>query len=169
MTDQDPPGGPAERTVGGFDRPARVWVLGLFGAGGVAAGLLLPRLAGWAADLPWVPFQGPLELIGSFDRSWLTWGWPVGGLVAGLLFAGYVIADSPVLRIGPAEVEVRRRGRVERVVPRDVVDAVYRRRSHVVMENRTGRTLFDDDVEGDARSVRDAFLAAGWPWEGRLD
>ncbi|MQA32955.1 YqeB family protein [Modestobacter roseus] len=160
--------GPTERTVGGFDRPARAWVLSLFGAGGAAAGVLLPRLAGWAADLPWVPFQGPLELIGSLE-TWPAWGWPAGGLVVGLLFAGYVIAVSPVLHVDPAEVEVRRRGRVERVVPRDAVDAVFRRGSHLVIENRAGRVLFDDDVEGDADLVRDAFLAAGWPWEGPRD
>ena len=46
-------------------------MLALFGLGGAALGALLPFLAGWATDLPWVPFRGPLELLGSFDQP----GW----------------------------------------------------------------------------------------------
>lgn len=44
----------------------------LFGLGGAALGAALPSLATVAAQLPWVPFPGPFELLGSFDLLWLS-------------------------------------------------------------------------------------------------
>lgn len=166
MSDADPRVPP---TVGGFDQSGRLWVLGLFGVGGLALGALLPVLARWATELPWVPFQGPLELVASFDDPWLVWGRPILGLAAGLAFAFWVILNSPVLSIGPEEIEVRRRGQVERVIQRSKVDSVHRRGSKVVIETDRGRKLFEDDVEGDKTSVRDAFISQGYPWEGPRD
>lgn len=160
------PSVPAPRRVGGFDRGGQAWVLALFMTGGAGLGALLPLLARWASGLPWVPFQGPLELLSSFDSAWLVWGRPLLGLLAGLGLAAWVLADSPVLEIGPDAVEVRRRGEVERVIPRAKIDAVYRRRGAVVIEGVHGQTLFDADVEGAREAVRDAFVAAGYPWEG---
>ncbi len=157
------------RTIGGFDRSGRLWVLGLFGGGGVLAGVLLPLVSRWASELPWVPFQGPLELLGSFDQAWLTWGRPALGLLLGLVLAAWVIADSPVLEIESTEIRVRRRGQVERVLQRSKVDSVHRRGGKVVIETAEGRKLFEGDVEGDKTAIRDAFLAHGYPWEGPAD
>lgn len=165
----DEPSSPAPQTVGGFDRSGKLWVLALFGLGGVAVGALLPVLAGWAARLPWVPFQGPLELLGSFDQTWLTWGRPVLGVVVGLTVAVWVILDSPVLDFHDDQIHVRRRGQVERIIERVKVDSVYRRGSKIVVETATGRRLFEDEIEGDKDVLRDAFLSHGYPWEGSRD
>lgn len=156
-------------TVGGFDPAGRRWVLALFGVGGLAFGALLPVLARWATELPWVPFQGPLVLLGSFGDPWLVWGRPLLGLAAGLAFAIWVILKSPVLMVSREEIEVRRRGEVERVIERSKVDSVHRRGSKVVIETASGRKLFEDDVEGDKAVVRDAFISRGYPWEGHRD
>jgi len=164
MTSEGP--GFARQTVGGFDRAGRLWVLALLGAGGAGLGAVVPLLASWATALPWMPFQGPLELVGSFDQQWLVWGRPVLGLAVGLGFAAWIILDSPVLDISPEEIHVVRRGEVERVIPHSTVAAVYRRGSKVVIETDTGRKLFEDEIEGDKGAVRDAFLSQGFPWEG---
>lgn len=157
------------RTLGGFDDAARRWVVVVFAAGGALVGGLLPYLAGLAADLPWFPFQGPLELLGSFDQARLVWLWPAVGLALGLVFALWVIHETPVLHLTSREVRVERRGAVQRVIARDKVDAVFRRRSNVVIQTANGRELFDDDVEGDRDAIRDAFVALGYPWEGPAD
>jgi hypothetical protein len=164
MTNEGP-----ETTIGGFDTAGRWIVLGLFGAVGAALGALLPVVARWVSELPWAPFQGPLELIGSFDQAWLTWGRPGIGLVAGLLFAAWTIADSPVLDVDATHVRVRRGGKVERVLERTKVDSVHRHRGKVVIESAQGRTLFEGDVEGDRSAIRDAFVSHGYPWEGPED
>lgn len=163
------PASPSHQTVGGFDRSGKGWVLALFGVGGAGLGALLPILAGWTARLPWVPFRGPLELLSSFDQTWLTWGRPILGVAAGLTFAAWVILDSPVLDFHDDEIHVRRRGQVERVIQRSKVDAVYRRGSKIVIESASGRKMFEDEVEGDKDVLRDVFLSHGFPWEGARD
>ena len=165
----DDPSVPPQQTVGGFDRPDRLWVLALFAIGGTVLGVLLPLLVRWAADLPWVPFQGPLELLGSFDQPWLVWGRPMLGLVAGIGFAIWVILDSPVLEIDREEIQVRRRGQVERVIERTKVDSVYRRGSKIVIETESGRKLFEGEIEGDKSQVRNVFVNNNYPWEGPRD
>ncbi|MFS0698758.1 hypothetical protein AB6N24_02180 [Cellulomonas sp. 179-A 4D5 NHS] len=156
-------------TVGGFDREGRLWVLVVLGAGGVALGALLPAVAGRLRDAPWVPFEGPLRLLSSFDASWLTWGRPAIGLAAGLGAAVWVVSASPVLEVDADEVQVRRHGRVERVLARATVASVHPRGSKLVLETEHGRTLFADDVEGDRAAVRRAFVEHGYPWEGPRD
>jgi hypothetical protein len=169
VTDASPPSTHQTRTVGGFDTGGRLWVIAVFGLGGAALGALLPVLARWAAELPWVPFQGPLRLLGSFDEPWLTWGRPAIGLAAGLALAAWIILDAVVLEIGLDRIEVRRRGQVERVIDRGTVAAVHPKRSKIVIETESGRTLFDHDIEGDRTAVRSAFVDLGYPWEGPRD
>ncbi|HPU14393.1 MAG TPA: hypothetical protein PLQ19_11455 [Aeromicrobium sp.] len=130
--------------VGGFDRNGRWWVIAIFSALGAGVGALLPYVVGWAADLPWVPFQGPMELLASFDQTWLAWGRPLIGMALGLAFAGWTIADSPVLEIETACVRVRRRGEVQRVLNRSKIDAVHRKGNAVVIENAQVVTHFQD-------------------------
>ena len=160
--------GPA-RQVGGFDAAGRAFVAGAFGGGGLVLGIVLPWLARLVRDLPWAPFRGPLSLLASFDDGWLVWGRPLVGLVLGLGFAAWVVFDSAVLEVDPAEVRVRRRGSVQRVLPRETVDGVHRDGAKVVIEAPGGRVLFRDDVEGDRSAVRAAFVEAGYPWEGPPD
>jgi hypothetical protein len=107
--------------------------------------------------------------LGSFGEPWLVWGRPLLGLAAALAFAIWVILNSPVLTVGREEIEVRRRGQVERVIERTKVDSVHRRGSKVVIETVSGRKLFEDDVEGDRAVVRHAFISQGYPWEGPRD
>ncbi len=154
------------RVIGGFDRAGRIWVLLLFAAGGVALGLLLPLLLRWSADLPWMPFEGPLRLAGSFDDAWLIWGRPLIGAALGAGFALWIILDTPVLHLTAGQITVRKHGEVVRVIPRDKVDAIHRRGGKIVIENATGRVLFSGDVEGDKAEIASAFVETGYPWEG---
>lgn len=74
---------------------ALVWVgFPLIGAG---AGWLLKALAGWATSLPWVPFQGPLELVASIPDPSATIGSLALGIVAGLVVA--VLAERDYVRV----------------------------------------------------------------------
>lgn len=156
-------------TVGGFDRTGRAWVIALFVLGGIALGILLPAIARWASDFPWVPFQGPLQLLGSFDQPWLVWGRPILGALIALGFALWVIVDSPVLVITPEQIRVQRRGTTERVIARNEVSTIYSRRSKTVIETDTGRILFDDEIEGNRAALRSAFIAHDYPWDGGDD
>lgn len=156
-------------TIGGFDTAGRIWVLCMFGFGGLAVGVVLPYLAQWVADLPWAPFQGPLELLASFDQGWLVWGRPILGLLAGLALSGWIITSTAVLVVSASTVEVSRGGSVDRVIDREKIDAIRPRGSKLIIENASGRVLFNDDVEGDRAAIREAFLRHHYPWEGPRD
>jgi len=65
-------------------------------------------------------------------------------MALGLAFAGWTIADSPVLEIETACVRVRRRGEVQRVLNRSKIDAVHRKGNAVVIENAQVVTHFQD-------------------------
>ncbi|MGL5863956.1 MAG: YqeB family protein [Phycicoccus sp.] len=148
----------------GFDREARMLIYAAGTVVGAIVGVSLPYLARWVGDLPWAPFQGPMRLLGSFDPSWATWGRPAIGAALGALFAAYVIHQSPVLYVSDSHIEVIERGDRRRV-PRSEVAGVYRTRNRIVVESDRGRRLFDGEVEGGKRVVRDAFLDHGYPWE----
>lgn len=158
------PGHHEPTTIGGFDTGGRVFVLALFGAGGLLLGWAFPYVAGWAAELPWVPFQGPLRLLGSFDDTWLTWGRPVIGLVLGLVLALFTFHESPLLTIADEQIEVRS-GDDTTVIHRDQVDGVRHTSGKVVILNATGRELFAGEVEGGREEIREAFVRHGYPWE----
>jgi hypothetical protein len=113
-----------------------------------------------------VPFQGTVKLFGSFDEAWLVWGRPVIGLVVGLGLGAWIVLDSPILNISRTEVQVQRRGQVERTIPREKVEAVYWRKSKIVIDGPDGYTLFEEEIDGNKGIIHDAFLEAGFPWEG---
>lgn len=163
MTSHDPA---APTVVGGFDAAGKAFVLAAFAAAGAVLGFVLPWLARWALGLPWVPFQGPLELLSSFDDPWLVWGRPLIGAALGLAVGLWIVLQSAVVEITPEAIQVSRYGSVERVIPRETVGGIHRKGTKTVIEAKEGRVLFDDDIEGDKARIRQAFVAHGYPWEG---
>ncbi|HHU09283.1 MAG TPA: hypothetical protein GXZ60_04615 [Intrasporangiaceae bacterium] len=162
MSDDQVPAGATR--IGGFDSGGRWFVLGLFGIGGAALGFIFPFLTRWAAELPWMPFQGPLRLLGSFDHGWLTWGRPLIGLLLGMVLASFVIHSSAVLTMTDEQIEVRSAETVT-LIRRDQVDGVRRVGGKLVIVNATGRELLNAEVEGTKDEQRDAFVKHGYPWE----
>ncbi|MGA8117999.1 MAG: hypothetical protein WCA46_30555 [Actinocatenispora sp.] len=148
----------------GFDRSAKVFLFLVGAAAGTGLGVAVPFLARWATGLPWVPFEGPLRLVGSFDSDWAMWGRPLLGLVLGTAFAAYVIHQSPVLFVSDAGIEVVERGNTRRI-ERGNVAGIYRDGNKTVVESREGRRLFRGEIEGKRDVVRDAFVTRGYPWE----
>ncbi len=147
----------------GFDRSAKAFVYLVAAVVGIAAGLLLPYVAGWVED--WgLGLPGPFGLLASFDSPWAVWGRPLVGLAAGLGFAAYIVYQSPVLHISSDEVVVTQRGNTRRIKRSDVA-GIYRDGQHVVIESAQGRRLFRGEVEGGRQAVREAFVSRGYPWE----
>ncbi len=155
-----------ETQIGGFDTGARALVFSACAAIGIGLGFVVPVLAGWAASLPWMPFQGPLQLIGSFDQGWLVWGRPLIGALLGLAFAGYIVSQSAVLTLADSLITVRT-GKNVTTIQREKVDGVRHSGGKVTIVNSSGRELFAGDVEGDRDAIAAAFKKHGYPWESR--
>lgn len=148
----------------GFDRQAKVAIYVVCTLIGLGLGFAVPYLAQWASELSWAPFQNVLQLVGSPDPGWLTWGRPLIGALVGVAFAVYIIFQSPVLYISEEQIEVHERGNTRRI-PRSDIAGVYRDGGKVVVENHHGRRLFRGEVEGGKDTVRDTFVTHGHPWE----
>lgn len=122
----------------GFDRGTQAFIYGAGIVVGVGVGLAIPFLTAWASDLPWVPFSGPLTLLGSLSPAWAL---PVVGGLLGAGFAMYVIYESPVLYVSDQQIEVHASGEL-RHINREQVVGVFREGGNIVVEGPGGRTLF---------------------------
>ncbi len=152
-------------TTLGLSRADKIGTAAVFGAGGLAIFLLAPSLATWLADVPFVPFKGPLEWVGSFDQPWAWVARPVIGLLLGVVVAVVVLADAYRLEVSDERIVVRH-GEDGRSIARDKVAAVYLDGKKIVIDGTDGRRLFDKEVDAGRGQVADAFRRHGYPWEG---
>jgi hypothetical protein len=75
-------------------RPDRLLLVAGMAGLGALSGCLFPLLADAVLWLPWVPFDGLLELVGAVHPSSLAAVTAVGGLVAGLVFVQVAMAGT---------------------------------------------------------------------------
>lgn len=145
------------------------WALGLMWVGlplaGAGAGWLLQALAGWLADLPWVPFKGLIELIASVadnEPAATVVSLAAGGVV-GLVLAFIGAMEMLVVRVSDGEVTLRR-GDKTQTVNRIAVRAVFVDGKQLVLVGRDAEELAREGFDLGADRMRDAFLAHGFPW-----
>lgn len=123
-----------ERARLGFDRRDKAFVYGTGAVVGMAMGAAVPFVARLAADLPWIPFQGPLQLAGSFDSPWATWGRPVLGVLAGVAFAAHVVHQAAVVVVAAEWIEITQRGSTRRIQQSDIA-GIYCDGAKTVMDS----------------------------------
>ncbi len=141
---------------------ALVWVgFPLVGAG---AGWLIKSVAGWAVSLPWVPFQGPLELVASIPEPQATIGSLALGIVAGVVVAVLAERDYVTVAVDDSHVTTARGGSSQEV-PRSSIDAVFRDGKQLVLLGHATEEVarVGGDLP-DANRLEGAFLAHGYPW-----
>ena len=106
---------PAEPAVGGaavsvlrFSQPVRLLLL--IGAPmlGAVIGGFLPRLARWAGELPWVPFQDPLNALASLTGWWVPVAGALLGVTAGIWLAYVAFKESLAVTVDNQNVRLRR-------------------------------------------------------------
>ncbi|BCB80923.1 hypothetical protein Pflav_073330 [Phytohabitans flavus] len=150
------------------------WAMGLMWLGlplaGAGLGWLLQALAGWLAELPWVPFKGPVELIASVaDNEPVATivSLAIGG-VAGLVLAFIGAMEALVVRITDGDVTLRR-GDSTSMVNRSAVQTVFIDGKQLVLLGREAEELAREGFELGADRLRDGFLAHGYPWAAAGD
>ena len=118
------------------------------------------------SSLPWVPLQGPLELLAALDRRWTVAVCTSAGLVLGLVVAVGAIVESLTVALTDTGIRLRRNGRT-RAVARSDVDAVFLDGKRLVVLDRASRQVVRDRPEATAAEVERAFRAHGYPWRDR--
>ena len=143
-----------------------VWLGFPLVGGGV--GLLLKSVAGWAAYLPWAPFQGPLKLVASVGEPWATIGALVVGCLGGLVLA--FIAAEERLTVTVSDDQVRMvRGDSSQAFERSQVSVVFLEGKRLVLLGHGADELARESSDLEADSLKDAFLVHGYPWQAGGD
>lgn len=130
---------------------------------GLVAGVTLPYVADWASDQEWVPFQGPLEQVASWDGYLFGTILIILGLLAGLALALYAIHESLTLKVDDARVILRRSG-TEAVVDREQLSAVFLDRKELVLLGTDTREQAREATDVKKKLVAQAFRGHRYPW-----
>lgn len=141
----------------------RVLVWGGFPVAGAGLGWLVKALAGWASTLPWVPFQGPLELIASLPEPWVTLGALVVGAVAGLVLAFIAHQENLAVTV-TADTVTLKRGEHTREIAAGSVGGVFVDDKCLVLLGRDTGELARERSDLGTPRLRDAFTAHGYTW-----
>jgi len=130
---------------------------------GAGLGLALHFLLGWLLGLPWLPFQGPLKLL---DRIPDQIALPVLmglGLVAGVIFGVYALADELSITVTWDGVRLQR-GDLDRTLRRNAVASVFLDGKHLVLLGPDTNELAREKTDQSATRLAAAFTAHGYPW-----
>ncbi|MFE4057312.1 hypothetical protein ACFXP3_13620 [Streptomyces sp. NPDC059096] len=126
---------------------------------GAGLGWLVAPLARWLTTLPWVPFQGPVELVASIPAPVLSAVGAVAGLVIMLAFHHQQL----VIRLSDDRVVLIRKGG-EQAFPRDAVAMAFRDGDQLVLLGQDTGELARHGCDLKADRVADAFKEHGYPW-----
>ncbi|MFF0338280.1 hypothetical protein [Kribbella sp. NPDC004875] len=163
--------GTPERTVIGHSTTDKVVLFGGLPLVGLVLGFFLPRIADWAADRSWVPFQGPLKLIAAWDSWWVVVICVLVGLVAGVVLAGMALDDTLKVTITDRSVEFLKNQKAV-TVPREKVAVAFLDGKEIVLQDATSRELArekHDQLKAEAQRIPAAFRAHGYPWSDAGD
>lgn len=125
-------------------------------------GWVVPPVARWIVDLPWLPVDGPLRLLLAVPEPWLTVGAVVLVALAGLRPAEDVVADELTADVGTDDLVLARRG-TARTVGRAAASAAHLDGHHLVLLDGAGAELARERTDLGVR-LRDALREHGWPW-----
>jgi hypothetical protein len=139
-----------------------VWVA----AAATGAGLvwLLKLAAGWLAELPWAPLQGPFGVVASLPEPQATIGACVVGAGLGLVLAHYVDQELLTVRVSRTEVTLARTGIPTVVVARSAVATAFVDAEHLVLLGRSGEEVAREPCHLSVRRLSAAFAGAGVAW-----
>ena len=161
----------AGRTTIGHSASDKLFLYGGLPLLGLVLGYFLPRIADWAAEQKWVPFQGPLELIAKGDAWWVLVICLVVGAGAGLLLAAMALEDTLKVTITNTDVEFLKNQKTARV-PRSQIARVFLDGREIVLQDSRSAELArerHDELKSEAKKIPAAFRAHGYPWSDAGD
>ncbi|MDT0344211.1 YqeB family protein [Streptomyces litchfieldiae] len=133
---------------------------------GAVLGFCTPPVADWVEGRPWVPMQGPFELISSFEGRWVALVLGGVGLLLGLGLALLAVVSCLKVTVSDTRLVIEKDGR-SRVIPRPEVAAVFLDGRKLVILDPASRELLRESHEGSAAQVARGFQRHFYPWAGR--
>lgn len=135
-------------------------VLPVLGGG---VGYALMRLSDWMLSLPWLPFQGALELVQSLPQPGVTIALVVLGGLAGLWLASEIAGSQMTVAVTDHAV-VLRRGQDRQELARTQVHRVFTDGSDLVLHGAGGTELARERHDLNLSKLHRAFSQHGYPW-----
>ncbi|RNB79724.1 DUF308 domain-containing protein [Brevibacillus fluminis] len=130
---------------------------------GLGVGYVIPHVAKWALKLPWVPFQGPLQLIASFHGAWVGIVFGLLGVVAGIWFAHEAIKESLCVTVTDHDVQLDKDGTRQSIAKQDIRLAFIDGKQLVLLAT-SGQELVRETHESTAAVIAQAFNQHGYQW-----
>lgn len=152
----------ADHTTVELPRSDQALISAVAAALGVIAGLLLPRIAGWAVSLPWVAWRDVLTIVDRYATGWVAWALPVLGLVTGLIVAATVVHETARLQVGADDLVVVKGDRRRRFA-RAQVSRVLVEDRHLVLRGRLDEDLIRERLDVSRDAVLEAVRRYDWP------
>ncbi|MGY0692690.1 YqeB family protein [Virgibacillus sp. FSP13] len=151
-----------EKTVVGYSKTTGILLYGGFGALGLILGYFLPKIAAWALTLPWIPFEGIIKIVNSFDGFWLSIILAVIGLIAGLVLASIAISELLIITITDREVHLKKNEIAQTIALKDI-DTIFFDGKQLVILGKSGYELFRETSDESSTKVMSAFKRYGYP------
>ncbi|NFD29891.1 hypothetical protein EXN57_08375 [Clostridium botulinum] len=130
---------------------------------GLVLGWFLPSIAKWGISLPWIPFQGPLKLIASYNGAWVDIVTMILGLIAGItltLFSFHesletsVYYDKVILKIRDDEIILKKKD----------ISFVFMDKKQLVLLGHDKKELFRCKQELNKSRVGAVFIKHNYLW-----
>lgn len=134
-----------------------------FPLAGLVFGWFLPSIAKWGSSLPWVPFQGPLKLIASYNGAWVGFITLILGLIAGIALTLLTFHESLEISIYDNKVILKLRNE-EITLKKNDISLVFMDEKQLVLLDSNEKEIFRYKQELKKNKVREAFLKHHYPW-----
>ncbi|APQ73937.1 YqeB family protein [Clostridium botulinum] len=150
-------------TLLNFSKTDKVILLLGFPLIGLVLGWFLPSIAKWGISLPWIPFQGPLKLIASYNGAWVDIVTMILGLIAGItltLFSFHesletsVYYDKVILKIRDDEIILKKKD----------ISFVFMDKKQLVLLGHDKKELFRCKQELNKSRVGAVFIKHHYLW-----
>ncbi|QBI56375.1 YqeB family protein [Streptomonospora litoralis] len=154
---------PGGATVVAAGRGERVLMWGGFPLVGTVLGALLKSLADRVATWPWVPFEGPVQLLAALPDLPTRIGGAVVGLAAGLALAAIGARESVTVTVSDEAATIEREHR-HTAFRRARTSAVFKDGKRLVALGPATEELAGRTTDLSAARLAAAFRKHGYPW-----
>lgn len=153
-------------TLLNFSKADKVILWVGFPIAGLVLGWFLPRIAKWGSSLPWVPFQGPLKLIASYNGVWVGFITMILGLIAGIALTFLTFHESLEVSIYDDKVILKLRNEETILNKKDIL-LVFLDKKQLVLLGNDEKEIFRYKQELNEKTVRTAFLQHNYSWSDK--
>lgn len=131
---------------------------------GLVFGWSLPSIAEWGSSLPWLPFQGPLKLIASYNGAWVGFVTMILGLIAGIALTLLSFHESLEASVFDDKVILKLRDEKIILKKQDISLVFMDDKKQLVMLGNDEKELFRCKQELNSSRVGAAFIKHNYVW-----